>query len=181
MLFNHVMRSFLFGQLLSPEGPPLDDEVIFVSAVLHDLGLTEAARGSRRFEVEGADAARRFLIDQNVDDRRAWLVWDTIALHPWGDLNLLKEPEARVVQRGIVADVVGSGLEDVEAVRVADVLSAFPRLGFKAGFFELLLREAAEKPHTHVVHPAHMVAHHCCGGVAIPDARAIIDAAPFPE
>ena len=41
-LFNHVMRSWLFGVLLSEsaERPP-DPELLAVAAVLHDLGLTD--------------------------------------------------------------------------------------------------------------------------------------------
>ncbi|HEX4170578.1 MAG TPA: hypothetical protein VHZ55_34380 [Bryobacteraceae bacterium] len=41
-LFNHVMRSWLFGILLSG-GAKLapDPELLAVSAVLHDLGLTD--------------------------------------------------------------------------------------------------------------------------------------------
>jgi len=50
-LFNHVMRSWLFGILLSEDVKPSPDpELLAVSTVLHDLGLTEhymARSGSR--------------------------------------------------------------------------------------------------------------------------------------
>ena len=41
-LFNHVMRSWLFGVLIA-EGtqPAPDPEILAVSAILHDLGLTD--------------------------------------------------------------------------------------------------------------------------------------------
>lgn len=59
MLFNHVMRSFVFGKLVGArETVVVDDEVVFLSTTLHDLGLTGHAAGPRRFEIEGADAAR---------------------------------------------------------------------------------------------------------------------------
>ncbi len=182
MLFNHVMRSYFLGRLIAGRaGPGCDDEVVFLAATLHDLGLTDVARGPRRFEIEGADAARRFLRDRAFDDHRGWLVWDTIALHPWGDMNLHKEPEARIVQLGIMADAAGLGVDTIQPALLAEVVSAFPRCGFKSGFVELLLGEARAKPDTHIVHPVHMVAHHCCYAVPIPDARAIIASAPFSE
>ena len=182
MLFNHVVRSFLFGRLLAgPDGGRADEEVVFLSAVLHDLGLTDHARGPRRFEIEGADAARSFLLDRGYEVGRAWLVWDTIALHPWGDINMSKEPEARVTQLGIMADAVGLGLDGVDPDALAEVLHLFPRLGFKSGFSELLRREAVDKPEAHIVHPVHMMAEHCCYRVPIPDPRQMIAAAPFAD
>lgn len=108
-------------------------------------------------------------------------MWDTIALHTWSDINLHKQPEARVAQMGIIADVVGFGLDGVEPALTAEVVRAFPRHRFNREFFGLLLDEARSKPNSHVVHPVHMVGHHCCGGVPIPDARAMIDASPFAE
>ena len=78
MLFNHVMRSYYFGRLLSGTSAREDEELVFLSAVLHDLGLTDRARGERRFEIEGADAARRFVLSHGLSAERSWLVWDTI-------------------------------------------------------------------------------------------------------
>jgi HD superfamily phosphodiesterase len=64
-LFNHSMRSWLFGILLSEhaERPP-DPELLAVSAVLHDLGLADRYTAEERFEVDGANAARAFLKDR---------------------------------------------------------------------------------------------------------------------
>ena len=55
MLFNHVMRCYWFGELFAQqEGKKVDSELMFLSAVLHDLGLTDHAPGPHRFEIEGA-------------------------------------------------------------------------------------------------------------------------------
>src|ERR1700723_4288634 len=57
-LFNHVMRSWLFGIVLA-EGAAIapDAELLAVAAILHDLGLTERYNGENRFEGDGANAA----------------------------------------------------------------------------------------------------------------------------
>src|SRR5260370_31654427 len=81
-LFNHVIRSWLFAvKIARIRQVVVDEEVVAVAALLHDLGLTETFQGSNRFEVEGADAARAFAKGHRVDDRRAPLVWDSVALH----------------------------------------------------------------------------------------------------
>jgi hypothetical protein len=80
-----------------------------------------------------------------------------------------------------MADAVGAGLEAVEPDDVAKVLAAFPRLGFKSGFVDLLLQEARSKSSIYPVHPVHMIAHHCCMSVAIPDAQVLIQGAPFAD
>lgn len=181
MLFNHVMRSYWFAELFAQaQGSRADRELMFLAAVLHDLGLTDHASGPHRFEVEGANAARRFLTQQGVAAERAWLVWDTIALHTL-DLNLQKEDEARLVQLGILCDVVGAGLESLDPTAVNEILQRYPRLGFKQGFFGLLRDEVRRKPTIHPFHPLTMVEHHCCAPVTPPDAQALIDGAGFAE
>src|ERR1700677_3458379 len=59
-LFNHVMRSWLFGIVLAESAVIAPDaELLAVAAILHDLGLTERYNGENRFEVDGANAAPR--------------------------------------------------------------------------------------------------------------------------
>ena len=58
MLFNHVMRCYWFAELFAKqEQAKADRELMFLSAVLHDLGFTEYGRlkdfvavGSRRYD-----------------------------------------------------------------------------------------------------------------------------------
>lgn len=180
-LFHHVMRTYYFGEAWAQtELERYDREIVLLSLVLHDLGFTDHARGPRRFEIEGADAARAFIAARGYTEDKAWLVWDNIALHPL-DLNLHKEPEAKAVEWGICADVMGAGLDRLAGGVAAGILAAFPRPDFKRELFALLRREAESKPDTHPFHPATMIAHHCLGGVHIPDAKAVIDGAPFDE
>jgi len=60
MLFNHVMRCYWFGEFFArKQGVKVDSELMFLSSVLHDLGLTPQVPGPHRFEIEGASAARK--------------------------------------------------------------------------------------------------------------------------
>src|SRR5258706_610198 len=79
-LFNHAVRSWLFAVRLGQlAGIAHDAEVVAVGSLLHDLGLTKSFTGPKRFEIEGADAARAFAREQGLDDRRVQLVWDSVA------------------------------------------------------------------------------------------------------
>src|SRR5580765_7477736 len=76
-LFNHVMRSWLFAVSLAQLNRTAHDgEVVAVATLLHDIGLAEAFNGPLRFEVEGANAARKFGRSAGLDDRRCQLIWD---------------------------------------------------------------------------------------------------------
>ena len=181
MLYNHVMRCYWFAELFArQENSTADRELMFFSATMHDLGFTEHGRGPHRFEIEGAHAARRFLEDRGVPDIRSWQVWSTIALQPW-DINLCKEDEARLVELGILYDVVGLPDAKLDPVDVAEIVKRYPRLGFKRGFYELLCDELDTKqPYHHFNHICTCIAHNR-SPMAMPDGQAVLNGAPFDE
>src|SRR4029077_11828068 len=73
-LFNHVVRSWLYGaKLIQRRGLAPDAELVAVSVLLHDLGLARGGAPDRRFEVVGADAGRAFALSHNMGERRARL------------------------------------------------------------------------------------------------------------
>src|SRR5262245_53243228 len=104
-LFNHVMRSWLFAVALAQlKQSAYDEEVLAVSTILHDLGLSEAFNGPLRFEVEGANAARAFARKQGIDDRRAQVIWDGVALNSTPSIALHQEGEVALCTAGIALD-----------------------------------------------------------------------------
>lgn len=146
-LFNHCMRTFVFGSLLAKKhGVKYDEEVACIAAVLHDLGLTDHAQGPRRFEVEGADAARRFALEQKLSPERAEIVWDSIALHTASGIATEKRMEIALTQIGAAVDVFGRSLDEIGERDVKMVLEQYPRLDFKKAFFELLAKNWGAKP-----------------------------------
>src|SRR5262245_21716577 len=62
-LYNHSIRTFLFAALNGEQKKiPYDPELLYVSAAFHDLGLTpHYSSPDKRFEIDGANAARDFL------------------------------------------------------------------------------------------------------------------------
>jgi hypothetical protein len=180
-LFNHVMRCYWFGELFAQqEGKKVDSELMFLSAVLHDLGLTEHALGPHRFEIEGAGAARTFLVDRGVSEDRAQKVWDNIALHTW-DMNQFRGDTSRLMQRGLAYDVSGAQGALLDPADVAEVVRLYPRLNFKRAFNQMLNQELDRKePYPHWFHICSRVAHNR-SPLTIVDAPVVLDWAPFDE
>src|ERR1700730_16426658 len=96
-LFNDVMRSWLFGVVLSLGAKPAPDpELLALSVVLHDLGLSDRHAAADRFEVDGANAARAFLKARGISEQQLQIVWNAIALHNTPTIARHKEPELQM-------------------------------------------------------------------------------------
>ena len=148
-LFNHAIRSWLFAEAIGRiKKIDYDREVVAIGTILHDIGLTASVSGPNRFEVNGADAALSFIKGKGVSDRRAQLIWDTVALNSTPSLALHKEPEVAVATMGIGLDYGGFGIEAIPTADVERVLSAFPRLKMKLQFAETCCRLVTNKPET---------------------------------
>jgi hypothetical protein len=148
-LFNHAIRSWLFAEAIGRiKKIDYDREVVAIGTILHDIGLTASVSGPNRFEVNGADAALSFIKGKGVSDRRAQLIWDTVALNSTPSLALHKEPEVAVATMGIGLDYGGFGIEALPTADVERILSAFPRLKMKLQFAETCCRLVTNKPET---------------------------------
>jgi len=148
-LFNHVMRSWLFAAIVAERKQMVHDgEILAVTAILHDLGLAETFDGPLRFEVEGANAARTFARNEGMDDRRAQLIWDGVALNSTPSIALYKEAEIALATMGIGLDWGGWGYEVVTGAEVSAIIEAFPRLGMKERFTQAVCRIVETRPAT---------------------------------
>jgi hypothetical protein len=132
-LFNHSRRAYLFGALHGRRlGLKPDLELLYVAAMFHDLGLTERyGTSTERFEIDGADAAREFLVGHGVDQSEAQKVWLGIALHTTPGVPARLDPEISLLVAGVATDVVGLGRDALSTDAVEAVLAAHPRPDFK--------------------------------------------------
>ncbi len=133
LLFDHSRRVFLFGALRGQRlGLQPDLELLYVASMFHDIGLTERYRTSElRFEVDGANAARDFLLQHDVDPADARKVWLAIALHTTPGVPQFLDPEIALVNAGVEVDVIGVAREELSPEAITAVTSAHPRPDFK--------------------------------------------------
>ena len=147
-MFNHCARCFLYvaptarAANLVP-GEDFDEELVFLICLLHDLGMSEIEDGGQRFELDGADMARRFLLERGVANDRADTVWTGVALHTSDGIAARFALEVAVAQVGIFADGTPAMLSD-DAVAAAE--RAFPRLDVGFRFIEDMLERIARHP-----------------------------------
>jgi hypothetical protein len=181
-LFNHVMRSWLFAAVIAQKkGQPHDAEVLAVSALLHDIGLTPVASGSLRFEVDGANAARAFAREHRVDERRTQLIWDSIALNSTPSICLHKEAEASLCVQGVAVDWGGWGFDAIPADKMASILAEFPRLKFKQGFTQAICGICERHPETTYDNFARDFGERLVPGYRAPSLVDALQGAPFEE
>lgn len=132
LLFDHSRRVFLFGALQGRRlGLQPDLELLYAGAMFHDIGLTDSYRTSNlRFEVDGANAARKFLLEHGVDEADARKVWLSIALHTTPNVPEFLEPEIALVTAGVETDVLGFGRDALPEETLDAVTAAHPRPDF---------------------------------------------------
>jgi hypothetical protein len=132
-IYNHSLRVFLFSSLNGNRNNlKYDAELLYVSSVFHDLGLTKHySSPDKRFEVDGANAARDFLQSHGLPKESLQLVWDTIALHTTIGVAEYKEPEVALMYSGVGLDVMGEGYENLSRENREEIIRHFPRNDFK--------------------------------------------------
>jgi hypothetical protein len=150
LIYHHSRRVFWFGSLQGRNrGLSVDPELLYVGAMFHDLGLGEPFRGSgRRFEVDSAGEARRFLQGHGMPEDSIRRVWTAIALHTTPGIPEFMEPEVALVTAGVEYDVLGIGYHDVSDADRAEITALHPRPDFKQAILQAFTDGIAPKPQT---------------------------------
>ncbi len=149
-LYNHSLRTFIFASLRGQQREiSYDTELLYVSSVFHDLGLTPHYSSSdKRFEVDSANAARDFLMTHGLSTQALQLVWDAVALHTTPGIAEYKEAEVSLLNFGVALDVVGRGYETVAEDARREIVTLFPRTDFKINIIPTFFDGFKHKPDT---------------------------------
>ncbi|MGF6483696.1 HD domain-containing protein [Paraburkholderia sp. JPY419] len=179
-LLHHVHRTWWFAEFIGKKrGMKYDRELVYLAALLHDLGLTSQYAGEQRFEVDGADAASRFLEGNHYPTDKVDLVWDAIALHTSAGIADRKQPEVALIHFGTHVDVFGLRLDEITPSLVDEILELYPRVGMKTSFIEALTAVVARKPHTAIGTGLVDIGHRHVHGFSCPNVCDLIENAPF--
>lgn len=150
LLFHHSRRVYLFGSLqAAARDIRPDPELLYVAALFHDTGLVAPYRSDgQRFEMDGADQARAFLLDHGVPEAGADTVWTAVALHTTPEVPYRMAPEIAATTAGVETDVLGLHLANLTGAQIDAVTAAHPRPDFKKQILQAFTDGFKHRPDT---------------------------------
>ncbi|MFE2049603.1 HD domain-containing protein [Streptomyces sp. NPDC059459] len=150
LIFHHSRRVFLFGSLQARVlGLRPDPELLYISAMFHDTGLSlPFSDTQQRFELDGADHARKFLLDRGFSESAAEIVWRAISLHSTPGVPGRMESEVAVTHYGVLTDAIGWGLDRLDGDQLDEIVAAHPRGDFKKEFLHAFVEGLKDRPDT---------------------------------
>ncbi|MFF5497649.1 HD domain-containing protein [Streptomyces aquilus] len=150
LVYDHSRRVFVFGALHALRlGLEHDSELLYLSAVFHDTGLlTPFSDVEQRFEIDGADHARSFMLGRGFPAEAADVVWTAIALHTTPEIPGRMGPEIALTNLGVLTDVIGVGLNELDRSQVDETIAVHPRGDFKNEFLQAFVEGLKNRPET---------------------------------
>ncbi|HEX6654869.1 MAG TPA: HD domain-containing protein [Candidatus Limnocylindria bacterium] len=146
VLVNHSIRCYAWGvELARHDGLQFDPEVLYVSSLLHDIGLVPAYDLGGCYEVDGAIAAEGLAREAGAVEDRVRAIYDVIALHNDDELPAGCAVEVTLLWDAAGVDVTGERFADLRPEIVPAVLAAHPTLDFKREFTTLFVDQATRK------------------------------------
>jgi len=181
LIYHHSRRVYWFGSLQGRRrGLSFDPELLYLGAMFHDLGLA-SHHSSRRFEVDSADEARRFLQAHHVPEDSIRRVWTAIALHTTPGIPEFMEPEVALVTAGVEYDVLGIGYHDISDDARAEIVARHPRPDFKTRILAAFTDGIRSKPETTFGNVKADVLAHFVPGFQRGDFVEVIQTSPWPQ
>lgn len=183
LLFNHSLRVYLFAAGHGrQEHLRFDSELLYVSAVFHDLGLTKKFSSTKeRFEVDGANVARQFLTAHKLREEEIERTWTANALHTTPGIPQHMRPEIALLNWGVLLDVLGRGIDEFPADLREEIVAKYPRINFKQGMIQALADGNLHKPATTYGTVNAGICERFIPGFVSPSACDLIAASPFPD
>ena len=151
LLFNHSSRVYYFAAATGErKGLSFDPELLYVSAMFHDLGLTpKHSSATDRFEVDGANAAREFLRQHKISQQDIDTVWTSIALHTTPGIPQYMHPVVALLTNGVEMDVLGIAYSEFPEADREAIVAAYPRTEhFKEDIIQTFYDGIKHKPET---------------------------------
>ena len=149
-LVNHCLRSWVWAcRLAETTGLDYDPELLYVAAMLHDLGVVPHFDAlAVPFEDAGGAVAWSFAAGAGWPAARRTRVEEVIQRHAWAAVDPDEDAEGYLLEAATSLDVSGSGSENWDPAFIVSVGRAVPRLDFAAAFGTAVHAQADRKPHS---------------------------------
>ena len=150
-MLNHCIRSWLwavgFAELDGRDDA--DRELLYVAALLHDLGLVEEFDNvTLSYEDAGGHVAAALTAGAGWPAERRQRVHDVIVRHNWPSVDPALDVEGNLLEIATGLDISGFRADALPLSFQEEVLAAYPRLTLAAEFGACVTDQAARKPTT---------------------------------
>ena len=147
-LLNHCRRSYVWAAALGDaRGVGYDAELLYVAAMLHDIGLVEAFdNATLAFEDAGGHVAWVFGAGAGWPVERRQRAHEVIVRHMWDAVDVELDPEGHLLEVATGLDISGRNPQWWPVDLRADVLDRIPRLGLAVEFTACFRSQAQRKP-----------------------------------
>jgi HD domain len=148
-LFEHCSRAYLWAASLADRrGLEFDRELLYVAAMLHDLGLSPAFDNvTNAFEIAGGDLAWVFAAASGWPTQRRDHAQAIIVSHMWDEApSVAEDPESHLLHLATGFDIAGRNPDLWPAETREAVLRRHPRHQLAEEFTALFVGQAGRKP-----------------------------------
>ncbi|RYZ27139.1 MAG: cyanamide hydratase, partial [Propionibacteriaceae bacterium] len=150
-LLHHVVRSWLWAEAfaLVEDRRGVDHELLYVSAVLHDLGLVPAYDNvSLSYEEAGGHVAVALTAGAGWPAERRGRALEVIVRHNWPSVDPGLDVEGHLLEVAASLDISGARPDLLPCEFLLEVLEAYPRLTLGDEFTAGVTEQARRKPTT---------------------------------
>jgi hypothetical protein len=122
-------------------------DLLFTACLFHDIGTAQKYDGSQRFEVEGADAAVKFLFTHGIGAAEAHDVWTAIACHTSPGIAERIGELSRLVRVAVITDFGRKSAEWEVLQSLREQLEVrYERAGIEKVLGDAVVEQAKRKP-----------------------------------
>ncbi|TWP36186.1 HD domain-containing protein [Leekyejoonella antrihumi] len=150
-MLNHVIRSWLWARAYAAlEGRThTDDELLYVAALLHDIGtVTAFDNHTLSYEEAGGHVAVALTAGAGWPAHRQQRALEVIVRHNWASVDPALDIEGYLLEAATALDISGARPDALPLPFRQEVLDAYPRLTLAAEFTACVTDQAARKPTT---------------------------------
>jgi hypothetical protein len=146
-LLNHSIRSYVWGAAYArAHDMDFDAELLYVSAVLHDISLTQAFDNhALPFETAGGHVVWAFTTGAGWPVERRQHAAEVVIKHMWDSVDPDEDREGYLLELATGFDISGRGKHFSDELCL-EVLGRYPRLDLVTEFTDLFGAQAVRKP-----------------------------------
>lgn len=147
----HALRSWFWAEAFArvDDVADIDHELLYVSAVLHDIGtVTEFDNHTLSYEDAGGHAAVALTAGAGWPAPRRRRALEVIVRHNWPRVDPAMDAEGYLLETATGLDISGARPDALPAEFVREVVAAHPRGALAAEFGACVVDQAVRKPGT---------------------------------